>query len=135
MKKKVAIIGAGIGGIASAIRMANLGFDVSVFEANDYAGGKLSEIKVGAYRFDAGPSLFTMPQYIDELFQISGKNPKDYFKYDRLDEICKYFWEDGTRLNVSADTEIFAADVEKTLGEPASKIKRYSKMPLLNMRF
>ncbi len=125
--KKVAIIGAGIGGIAAAIRLANQGHDVEVFEANSYAGGKLSQFQQGEYRFDAGPSLFTMPHFVDELFELSGKNPKDYFEYIRLPEVCRYFWEDGTRLNVSADIETFANDAEKNLGEPAEKIRNFLK--------
>ncbi len=124
---KIAIIGSGIGGIATAIRLANQGVNVEVFEANAYAGGKLSEFRQGQYRFDAGPSLFTMPHLVDELFQTCGKNPTDYFKYERLPEVCRYFWEDGTRLNVSSDIDTFSADVEKTIGEPADKIKHFLK--------
>jgi phytoene desaturase len=119
---KAGIIGAGIGGIATAIRLRNKGYDVEVFEANSYPGGKLSSFEQGAYRFDAGPSLFTMPQFVDELFELSGKSAKDYFEYFRLPEVCRYFWEDGTRLNVSADTQQFAQEVEKQLSEPAGKI-------------
>ncbi|CAH0997841.1 1-hydroxycarotenoid 3,4-desaturase [Emticicia aquatica] len=124
---KVAIIGAGIGGIATAIRLVNKGYEVDVFEANDYPGGKLSQFQQGKYRFDAGPSLFTMPQFVDELFVLSGKNPADYFEYIRLPEVCKYFWEDGTRLDVSANIDSFANDAEKNLGEPAEKIRTFLK--------
>lgn len=125
--KKAGIIGAGIGGIATAIRLRNKGYEVAVFEANNYPGGKLSSFEQGAYRFDAGPSLFTMPQFIEELFELSGKPVKDYFEYIRLPEICRYFWEDGTRLNVSADTQEFAKEAEKQLGEPAEKITKALK--------
>ncbi len=124
---KAAIIGAGIGGIATAIRLANKGHEVEVFEANSYPGGKLSEFQQGQYRFDAGPSLFTMPQFVDELFELSGKNPSDYFEYIRLPEVCRYFWEDGTRLNVSADINKFAEDAERNLGEPAEKTRKFLK--------
>lgn len=55
---KIAIIGAGIGGIATAIRLANKGHEVEVFEANKYPGGKLSEFQQGEYRFDAGRFTF-----------------------------------------------------------------------------
>ncbi|MCB0684132.1 MAG: NAD(P)-binding protein, partial [Saprospiraceae bacterium] len=57
---KIGIIGAGIAGLAAAVRMAAHGYEVDVFEANPYPGGKLSEFRLGGYRFDAGPSLFTM---------------------------------------------------------------------------
>ncbi|WP_259014235.1 1-hydroxycarotenoid 3,4-desaturase CrtD [Emticicia fluvialis] len=124
---KAGIIGAGIGGIATAIRLKNKGYDVEVFEANDYPGGKLSSFAQGPYRFDAGPSLFTMPQLVDELFELSGKSASDYFEYIRLPEVCRYFWEDGTRLNVPADTSEFAREAEKQLGEPAAKITKALK--------
>ena len=61
------IIGSGIAGIASAIRLAQKGYAVTVFEANDYPGGKLSEFRLGDYRFDAGPSLFTLPDLVEEI--------------------------------------------------------------------
>ena len=91
MNNKVAIIGSGIAGIATSIRLKAKGFDVTVYEKNSFPGGKLSSFKLGEFRFDAGPSLFTMPQYVDELFEISGENPKDHFKYKRKKIACKYF--------------------------------------------
>jgi phytoene desaturase len=124
---KIAIIGAGIGGIATAIRLANKGHEVEVFEANNYPGGKLSEFQQGEYRFDAGPSLFTMPQFVTELFELSSRNPDDYFQYIKLPEVCRYFWDDGTRLNVSVDINEFAQDAEKNLGEPAENIIQFLK--------
>ena len=77
--KTAIVIGAGIAGLASAVRLRNKGYEVQVFEHRSYAGGKLTQIMVGDYRFDAGPSIFTMPQYVEEVFLECGKNPKDYF--------------------------------------------------------
>ena len=122
--KKALIIGAGIAGIAAAIRLAVKGYQVEVFEANDYPGGKLAEILRSGYRFDAGPSLLTMPQYIDELFELAGKNPKDYFRYQRLETICKYFYEDGTRLTAWADQGRFVAELAGKVMEPPENIER-----------
>ena len=127
MNKSAAIIGAGIAGIASAIRLALKGHTVDVFEANTYPGGKLSTFghtrpDGETYRFDAGPSLFTMPQLIEDLFTLAGKNSTDYFGYQQLDEVCRYFWDDTTRLTAWADTDRFAADVEATFNEPAAHI-------------
>uniref|UniRef100_UPI0025D52434 FAD-dependent oxidoreductase n=1 Tax=Algoriphagus sp. TaxID=1872435 RepID=UPI0025D52434 len=84
MSNKTIIIGSGIAGIASAIRLALKGYDVEVYEANSYPGGKLSEIEKGGYRFDAGPSLFTLPEQVEELFSLAGKSPKEHFDYLRL---------------------------------------------------
>ncbi|MEZ0610927.1 1-hydroxycarotenoid 3,4-desaturase CrtD [Fibrella sp. WM1] len=124
---KAAIIGAGIAGIASAIRLATQGYDVDVFEANAYPGGKLSSFEQvapdgGVYRFDAGPSLFTMPHLVDELFRLAGRNPADYFRYNRLDETCRYFWDDHTRLTAWADHARFAAEIESVLSEPGQHL-------------
>jgi len=98
MTKDVAIVGAGIAGIASAIRLAQSGHTVHVFETSKLPGGKLGQISGKGYRFDAGPSLFTLPNLVDELFTLCNKNPKDHFKYDQLDTICHYFYEDGKRF-------------------------------------
>ncbi|MDN3587228.1 phytoene desaturase family protein [Pedobacter aquatilis] len=122
---KAIIIGAGVAGIASSIRLAMKGYTVQVFEANAYPGGKLTEVNADGFRFDAGPSLFTMPQYVDELFTLAGKNPKDYFEYDKLDEICRYFYEDGLRLSASSDINKFAKEIEHKTNAKASEIKSF----------
>ncbi len=122
---QIGIVGSGIGGIAFAIRMACLGQQVHVFEANAYPGGKLAEITLDGYRFDAGPSLFTLPQLVDELFTLAGKNPRDYFQYERLPEICRYFWEDGTRLHTHQDPDKTAAEIAEVLGESAQNVRTY----------
>lgn len=121
---KAIIVGAGIGGLATAIRLTHQGYDVEVFEANAYPGGKLSEIRINNYRFDAGPSLFTMPMYVDELFHLCGENPRDYFNYYRLDTICNYFWEDGTRLSAFADKKQFFKEIEKQLKVDPKALER-----------
>lgn len=124
---KAIIIGSGIAGIATAIRLAVDKNDVSVYEANDYPGGKLSQFEQGGYRFDAGPSLFTMPQYVDELFKLSGKKPTDYFEYEKLDEVCRYFWDDKTHLTAYADADKFAEEIEKNTTSTKQEIKTFLK--------
>ncbi|MGV3509108.1 MAG: 1-hydroxycarotenoid 3,4-desaturase CrtD [Sphingobacteriaceae bacterium] len=123
--KNAIIIGAGIAGIASAIRLAVKGYDVKVYEANSYPGGKLSELEINGFRFDAGPSLFTMPAYVDELFTLAGKHPKDYFKYQKLDLICNYFYEDGTRIYAWADPEKFANEINAKTSDSADAVNRF----------
>lgn len=122
---KAIIIGAGIGGIATSIRLAQKGYQVAVFEANDYVGGKLSTFNLGDYRFDAGPSLFTMPQFVDELFELCGEDPKQHFNYSRKSIACKYFWEDGMRLSAYGDTQRFVDEVEEKLGVPSTTLQKY----------
>ncbi len=124
MSLKVAIIGSGIAGIASAIRLAVKGHHVDLFEANAYPGGKLSEIQLGDYRFDAGPSLFTFPELVDELFVLAKENPRDYFNYERLEEICRYFYEDGTQFTAYGDRDRLIQELSTKTSEPAEHIKK-----------
>lgn len=123
--KTCAIIGAGVSGIAASIRMRNKGYKVSVFEANSFPGGKLSSEVNKGYRFDMGPSVFTMPQYVDELFELSGKNPREYFNYIPLNPVYKYFFEDGTVLDAYHDKEDFAAAMSKLTKDSKEDIIRY----------
>ncbi len=113
---KTAIIGSGVAGLSLAIRLAAAGREVHVFEANGYPGGKLTEFRDSGYRFDAGPSLLTMPQFIEELFALAGRDVRDYFGYRKLEVVCNYFWEDGVRLSAHADVERFAREVEDKIG-------------------
>jgi phytoene desaturase len=110
------IIGSGVAGLSAAIRLAVLGYRVDVFEANGYAGGKIFEWEKEGYRFDMGPSVFTMPQYVEELFALAGKNPCDYLDIIRPELPFNYFFDDGLVLN-------FYADLEKLVQEVASKTK------------
>lgn len=128
---KIGIIGAGIAGLAAAARLASKGHEVHVFEANNYAGGKLSEFSLSVpndaartYRFDAGPSLFTMPQYIEDLFEAANVPMKDYFAYETMPDVCHYFWQDGTTLTAWADQNKFVEEVHKKLTVKELAVKK-----------
>jgi len=123
--KKASIIGSGIGGLALAIRLRLKGYKVVVFEANSSYGGKAAEIKTKGFRFDKGPSLLTMPEKIDELFFLAKKNSKEYFEYKKLNESCRYFYEDGISIIAHAKTADFAKEVYEKTGVSTSKIIKY----------
>ena len=124
---KAIVIGAGIAGIASALRLRAAGIEVEVFESNDYPGGKLHAFDLQGYRFDAGPSLFTMPELVTELFQLFGESSADYFEYSRKDSVCNYFWEDGIRFNVNSDRATFAKEAAAKFGIEAETLLAYLK--------
>lgn len=126
-KKKAVVIGAGIGGLAASVRLAVKGYQVTLLESNSYTGGKLTEINTDGYRFDAGPSLFTMPTLVDELFTLAGKDPSAYITYSQLDEVCRYFYPDGTILKAHADQQLFALEASRQTGIEASRVLRHLK--------
>ena len=106
--KKAIIIGSGVAGLAAAIRLSVQGFNVSVYEKNDHPGGKMHAFKKDGFCFDAGPSLFTQPQNIEELFKLAGEPIEKYFSYQPVDIACKYFFENGK--TVQAFTNAAALD-------------------------
>ncbi|MDD2279489.1 MAG: phytoene desaturase family protein [Bacteroidales bacterium] len=122
---RAAVIGSGVGGMAIAIRMAVKGYKVTVFEQSSRVGGKLNELRMNGFRFDTGPSLFTMPDLVDELFGIAGNEGTDLFSYQKLENVTRYFYPDGKVLNSWADPNRFAQEAETILGEPAVNIQKY----------
>lgn len=126
-QKKAIIIGAGIAGLATAIRLRKLGLDVSVYETNATPGGKLTEMKDQDYRFDCGPSLFTMPQFIEELFSLCGKTYTDYFQYQKTTTVCNYFYEDGTQFTAPDHIQTFAQAAAQQFDVQPQQIIDYFK--------
>ena len=126
-QKKAIIIGAGIAGLSLAVRLQSKGIQVSVFEANKYPGGKLTELSKKGYRFDMGPSLFTMPQFVEELFSISNKNINHYFSYKKKDTVCHYFYKDGTFFKASSDTDTFSSDAANVFDVKKNTLINYFK--------
>lgn len=124
-KLKTAIIGSGVAGIATSIRLSLKGHDVTVYEANEYPGGKLTQIASKGYRFDAGPSLFTLPKLVDELFELAGEDPKSHFNYQKLETNCHYFFEDGTFIRAYGEPEKFIDELNIKTGEPKSSVEKY----------
>lgn len=125
MTKKAAIIGSGIGGIATAIRLALKGLEVNVYEKNDYPGGKVAELHNNSYRFDTGPSVFTMPQLVDELFDLAGKDPRQYFQYKKLSSSARYFWEDGVIVNSYGHIDDFVNEMSRKTSEKPENIREF----------
>jgi phytoene desaturase len=125
LTKTAIIIGSGIAGIATSIRLACQGYEVTVFEKNEYLGGKLSAFSQDGFVFDAGPSLFTQPQYIEDLFALANENIADYFTYIQSDVTCNYFFADGSFVSANADANVFAKTLHTTFGEEENVVKIY----------
>jgi len=122
---KAIVIGSGVAGLASAIRLALQGMDVTVFEKNSYPGGKLTHFEINGFHFDAGPSLFTQPENIEELFQLANENIGDYLQYHPVEVACNYFYEDGTKLIAYTNFEKFAEELAEKIGEDPKRIQEY----------
>ncbi len=113
----IVIIGAGIGGLSAACLLAKEGHSVTVLEKNDQVGGKMNELTADGFRFDTGPSLFTMPYILDELFQRCGTSLDEQLELVPLDINCRYFYRDGTRMDNHTDPELMKAELNRIAPE------------------
>ena len=99
----VVVVGAGVGGLATAVRLAAAGHRVVVLERNEVTGGKLAVRRHDGCTFDIGPSLLTLPHVFDELFRVAGTTLATEVDLVRLDPQFRYHWADGASLVVPDD--------------------------------
>ncbi|MFN8492816.1 MAG: phytoene desaturase family protein [Caldilineaceae bacterium] len=107
----IVIIGAGIGGLSAAIRLAAKGQRMLVLEQNAQVGGKMSQIYADGFRWDTGPSVITMRPVFEDLFAAAGRRLEDYLTLQPVDPLTRYFYQDGTVLDVTRSWPAFAAQI------------------------
>jgi len=123
--KKVAIIGAGLGGLSAAARLAAAGFEVDIYEQQNSIGGKAGTLSKGGFRFDTGPSLLTMPYVFDQLFEETGEKREDFLSFIPLHPVCNYFFSDGTILSSYSSIEKFAAEIAENTDDSEEAFFKY----------
>jgi phytoene dehydrogenase-like protein len=111
--KRIIVIGAGLGGLATACRLAREGHSVTVIEKNATVGGKINIVESDGYRFDTGASLVTLPDIITELFRDCGARLDEHLGLKPLDVICRYRWSDGTTVDTFADIDRTAEELSR----------------------
>ncbi len=124
MSQKAIVVGSGIAGLASSIRLAQRGIETHVFEANDFPGGKINSRSIGGYRFDQGPSLLTCPEYLEELYILCGRDFAD-FELAELNSSFKYFFNDGVELELKHDRDQIINELSEKLGEDRETVEKY----------
>jgi phytoene desaturase len=115
---RVAVIGAGVGGLSAAVRLAHMGFAVEVFERGGAPGGRCGRLEIGGFTFDTGPTLLLMPEVLEETFAAAGRRLADYLTLERCDPNYRIHFRDGSVLTVTSDLERMARELERL--EPGS---------------
>ena len=123
--KSIIIIGAGLGGLSAACRLAKAGFSVTVLEKNAAVGGKVNFVEAGGYKFDTGASLLTMRHVLEDLFTFCERRVEDYLEIIALEPICRYFWSDGGRFDASQKTEETEKEIERLAPLDVAGFRKY----------
>ncbi len=118
-QNQVVVIGAGMGGLAAAIRLAHAGFKVTLLERHAHAGGKMRTVPSAAGPVDAGPTVLTMRPVFDTLFADVGAKLDDHVTLHREEILARHFWPDGSSLDLHADPEASAAAIRDFAGPGA----------------
>lgn len=111
--KHVVVVGAGLGGLAAALRLRAAGVRVTLLEKNDRVGGKMSQVQRDGFTFDTGPSLFTMPWVVRDLLAATGRTLEDELEIVPVDPTCRYRWRDGTLFDAWADLPKLISEIER----------------------
>lgn len=119
MSGRVVIVGAGIGGLAAALRLAHAGCAVTVIEAQGGPGGKMRTVASVAGAVDAGPTVLTMLPVFGELFADVAEDIAAHLTLTPLTILARHFWQDGARLDLMADPEHSAANIGTAFGARA----------------
>jgi 1-hydroxycarotenoid 3,4-desaturase len=101
--QRVVVIGAGVGGLVTALELASRGVDVRLFERARGPGGKMRELAPGGAAMDAGPTVFTMRWVFEELFDSIGLQLADHLRLEPVSVLARHAWRDDQRLDLFAD--------------------------------
>lgn len=113
---RIVIVGAGLGGLACALRLAATGREVLVLERNERPGGRAGQLAVDGYRFDTGPTVLTLPHLLAEAVAAVGERLDDWLEVVRLDPAYRAHFPDGSRLDIRADVNDTAAEISGLCG-------------------
>ena len=115
-RRQVVVVGAGIGGLATAIELALAGVSVTVLERAERAGGKLRTVEIAGETIDVGPTVLTMKWVFDELFAHAGRRFDDVVTLEKASTLARHVFADGSVLDLFHDVEASAAAIATFAG-------------------
>src|SRR4051795_3274317 len=132
-KRHVVIVGAGPGGLATAMLLAQRGFRIQVFEKQDVIGGRNAEVRLGDYRFDLGPTFLMMKFLLDELFAEGGRRSSDYLQFRKLDPMYALNFPDKTML-ARSHPDAMKTEIDKHFPGEGANLDRFIKRESLRFK-
>ena len=123
---RVVIVGAGLGGLSAALRLAGAGREVTVIERESVPGGRNGLLTDGGYAFDTGPTVLTMPDLIADALDCVGEELDDWLDLEPIDPLYRAYYPDGSQLDVHADVGAMAEEIGAVIGpDEAAGYLRY----------
>lgn len=116
--RRAIVVGAGVGGLTAAMKLAHQGWDVQLFEKQGSPGGRCGRLAVGGFTFDLGPTILLMPFVLKRTFASVGRRLEDYLALTRCDPNYRVTWRDGSTLTLSGDLDAMRGELEHL--EPGS---------------
>jgi len=110
------VVGAGLGGLSAALRLAGTGREVTVLEREAVPGGRAGRLEIDGYSFDTGPTVLTMPDLIADALDSVGERLEDWLELEPVDPLYRAYYPDGSTLDVRADIDAMAAEIEAVCG-------------------
>ena len=110
---RVALIGAGVGGLSAAVRLAHQGYAVDVYEKGAVPGGRCGRLEVGGFTFDTGPTLLLMPEVLEETFAAAGRRLSDYLTLVRCDPNYRVHFRDGSAITLTTELTAMGREIER----------------------
>ncbi|MFT5993108.1 MAG: phytoene desaturase [Flavobacteriales bacterium] len=121
------VVGSGLGGLSSAIRLRALGYDVEIVEANEQAGGRASVFLKDGFSFDAGPTVVTAPYLVDELYELVGRRREEHIQFMPVDPFYRVKYADGTHFDYVGDEDRIIAQIEEMNPRDVDGYRRLAK--------
>ena len=120
-RKRIAVVGAGIGGLVSALKLAHDGFEVKVFESSDYPGGKIRTLDSASGPVNIGPTVLTMLSVFQGLFKEVGENIFDHLELNEQKILARHWWSDGTEFDLLSNKDDAYDEIRRVFGGKAGK--------------
>ncbi len=127
INKKIIIVGAGPGGLASGMILSHKGYDVTIYEKESHVGGRTSPINIGEYTFDLGPTFVMLPHLFEDIFTLAGKKLSDYIDWKRLDTLYTLHFDDDRKFPVYFDKDKLKIEIDKLFPGESKNYDKYLK--------
>src|SRR5690606_37344023 len=115
-RRRIVVVGAGLGGLAAACHLVGRGHDVVILERSEAPGGRAGRVESDGFSFDTGPTVLTMPELVAGTIRAAGVDPAGLLRMDRLDPAYRACFADGSTILVHSDAEAMADEIRKTCG-------------------